>query len=115
MRAAHHYELVGDHLGRTPGYEAYKLVQDRVSAPGGADVMVDFFLSLQVYGTPEQCYEKVVANLARARGEAFSGVFSYGGMPYAEAEASLRLFAAEVKPELQKRIPLADQRIARQR
>jgi alkanesulfonate monooxygenase SsuD/methylene tetrahydromethanopterin reductase-like flavin-dependent oxidoreductase (luciferase family) len=110
-----HYELVGDHLGKTKGYEAYKDVQDRVSAPGGADAMVEFFLGLQAYGTPEQCHEKIVASVERTGGEAFNGVFSYAGMPYEDAEASLRLFAAEVMPELQKRIPLADQRIAQQR
>ncbi len=33
---------------------------------------------------------------------AYTGVFSYGGMPLADAEASLRLFAREVLPELRK-------------
>jgi alkanesulfonate monooxygenase SsuD/methylene tetrahydromethanopterin reductase-like flavin-dependent oxidoreductase (luciferase family) len=108
-----HYELVGDHLGKTRGYEAYKGVQDRISQPGGADQMVEFFLGLQVYGTPAQCYEKIVATMQRTGGEAFSGVFSYAGMPYDEAEASLRLFAREVMPELQKHVPLERQRIAR--
>jgi len=32
----------------------------------------------------------------------FVGVFSYAGMPYEESEASLRLFAREVMPELKK-------------
>jgi hypothetical protein len=32
----------------------------------------------------------------------FVGVYSYAGMPYDEAEASLRLFAREVTPELQR-------------
>ena len=31
-----------------------------------------------------------------------SGVFGYAGMPYVEAERSMRLFAAEVMPELQR-------------
>jgi alkanesulfonate monooxygenase SsuD/methylene tetrahydromethanopterin reductase-like flavin-dependent oxidoreductase (luciferase family) len=110
-----HYELVGDHLGKTKGYEAYKGLQDLASAPGGTDGLVEFFLGLQVYGTPEQCHAKIVDTIERTGGEAFNGVFSYAGMPYEDAEASLRLFAAEVMPELQKRIPLADQRIAQQR
>jgi hypothetical protein len=75
--------------------------------------MVDFFLDLQVWGTPEQCFERIVDIQRRTGGEAFTGVFSYGGMPYDLAEASLRLFAAEVMPELKKQIPLADQLIAR--
>lgn len=108
-----HYELVGDHLGRLRGYEAYKAVQDRISQPGGADEMIDFFLGLQVYGTPAQCYQKIVATIDRTGGEAFTGVFSYAGMPYDEAEASLRLFAREVMPELKKHVPIEDQLIAR--
>ena len=87
------------------GYESYKPVQEMTSAPGGVDAMVEFFLGLQVWGTPEQCYERIVDIQERTGAEAFTGVFSYGGMPYDLAEASLRLFAAEVMPELKKRPP----------
>jgi hypothetical protein len=88
-------------------------VQERISQPGGADQMVEFFMSLQAWGTPEQCFEKITASVARTGGEAFTGIFSYAGMPYDEAEASLRLFAREVMPELKKHVPLEDQLIAR--
>src|SRR5207244_235588 len=108
-----HYELVGDHLTKMRGYEAYKEVQERVSTPGGVDMMTEFFLGLQVYGTPEQCYEKVLDIQKRTGAEAFNGVFSYGGMPYDLAESSLRLFASEVMPELKRHIPAGDQLIAR--
>ncbi len=108
-----HYELIGDHLTKMRGYEAYKDVQERVSTPGGVDAMTEFFLNLQVYGTPEQCYEKVLDIQKRTGAEAFNGVFSYGGMPYEIAESSLRLFATEVMPELKRHIPAEDQLIAR--
>jgi alkanesulfonate monooxygenase SsuD/methylene tetrahydromethanopterin reductase-like flavin-dependent oxidoreductase (luciferase family) len=108
-----HYELVGDHLTRMKGYEAYKAMQERASQPGGVDEMLDFFLNLQVWGTPDRCYEKILDIQRRTGAEAFNGVFSYGGMPYDLAEASLRLFASEVMPELKKQIPSADQLIAR--
>ena len=75
--------------------------------------MTEFFLNLQVYGTPEQCYEKVLDIQKRTGAEAFNGVFSYGGMPYEIAENSVRLFAAEVMPELKRHIPAEDQLIAR--
>jgi alkanesulfonate monooxygenase SsuD/methylene tetrahydromethanopterin reductase-like flavin-dependent oxidoreductase (luciferase family) len=104
-----HYELVGDHLTKMRGYEAYKALQERASAPGGVEEMVDFFLSLQVWGTPEQCYEKILEIQRRTGTEWFNGVFSYGGMPYDIAEHSLRLFAAEVLPELKRLAPLDDQ------
>jgi alkanesulfonate monooxygenase SsuD/methylene tetrahydromethanopterin reductase-like flavin-dependent oxidoreductase (luciferase family) len=108
-----HYELVGEHLTRMKGYESYKAVQERISQPGGADLMVEFFLSLQVWGTPDQCYEKIVGTIDRTGGEAFTGVFSYGAMPYDMAEASLRLFARDVMPELKRHVPVEDQLIAR--
>jgi alkanesulfonate monooxygenase SsuD/methylene tetrahydromethanopterin reductase-like flavin-dependent oxidoreductase (luciferase family) len=108
-----HYELVGDHLTKMKGYEAYKDMQERASAPGGVDQMVEFFLSLQVYGTPEQCYEKIIDTQRRTGSEAFVGVFSYGGMPYDVAEHSLRTFSNEVIPELRRVVPVEDQLIAR--
>jgi len=107
-----HYELIGEHLTRMRGYESYKAMQERISQPGGADETVEFFLGLQVWGTPEQCHRKIVDTIERTGGEAFSGVFSYGGMPYEIAEESLRLFASEVAPELRKHVPREDQLIA---
>jgi alkanesulfonate monooxygenase SsuD/methylene tetrahydromethanopterin reductase-like flavin-dependent oxidoreductase (luciferase family) len=97
-----HYELVGDHLTRMKGYESYGRMQQIVSAPGGADTMIDFFLGLQVWGTPEQCYEKIMDVRARTGADSFVGVFSYAGMPYEIAEQNMRLFARDVMPELRK-------------
>lgn len=108
-----HYELVGDHLTTMKGYENYGRVQQLVSAPGGADAMTEFFVNLQVWGTPEQCYERVVEIRRRTGAEAFTGVFSYAGMPYDTAEASMRLFAEEVMPELKKLEPAEQPVIAR--
>ena len=68
----------------------------------GVDGVTDFFLNLQVWGTPAQCVEKILDIRSRVGCETFVGVFSYAGMPYADAERSLRLFAAEVMPELQR-------------
>jgi len=110
-----HYELIGDHLTKMRGYEAYKAVQERMSQAGGADEMVEFFLGLQVWGTPEQCHRKIVDTIERTGGEAFTGIFSYGGMPYEIAEESLRLFSNEVMPELKRHIPVEDQLISRAR
>jgi len=66
-----------------------------------------------VWGTPEQCYEKILEIQKRTGAEAYTGVFSYAGMPYDIAEANLRLFASDVMPELKKHVPLEDQLIAR--
>jgi len=108
-----HYELIGDHLTKMKGYESYADMQLKASAPGGVDAMTEFFVNLQVWGTPEQCYEKILDIQKRTGAEAYSGVFSYAGMPYDIAEANLRLFASEVMPELKKHVPIEDQLIAR--
>ena len=95
------------------GYESYKAMQEKMSRPGGTDEMIEFFLGLQVFGTPEQCYEKIVHTIKRTGGEAFLGVFSYAGMPFDTAEESIRIFADQVMPELKKYVSIEDQLIAR--
>jgi len=108
-----HYELIGDHLTKMKGYESYAEMQQKASAPGGVDAMTEFFVNLQIWGTPQQCYEKILDIQKRTGAEAYTGVFSYAGMPYDIAEANMRLFATEVMPELKKHVPIEDQLIAR--
>jgi alkanesulfonate monooxygenase SsuD/methylene tetrahydromethanopterin reductase-like flavin-dependent oxidoreductase (luciferase family) len=99
-----HYELVGDHLARTAGYESYGRLQELASG-GAGDALTEFFLGLQIWGTPEQCVERVLDVRARTGAESFVGIFSYAGMPEAEAERSMRLFARSVLPALQAASP----------
>ena len=109
-----HYQFQGDHLATTKGYEYYGKMSDKI-AEYGTDTVIDYFVNLQVSGTPEQCYEKILATQGKTGAEAFVGVFSYGGMPYEIAEESLRLFASEVMPELRRYAPREDQLLARAR
>ena len=95
-----HYELTGNHMKQTKGYEAYVAVQENVQK--NVDAMEEFFMSIQVWGTPEMCYDKIRNFTGRVNAGAFNGVFSYAGMPYELAESSMRLFASEVMPEVQK-------------
>ena len=95
-----HYEFKADHLKKIKGYESYGIMQDRVSAEGGDQEMIDFFLDLQIWGTPEQCKAKIVDICNRIGSDAFTGVFSYAGMPWEEAERNLRLFSEAVVPGL---------------
>ena len=95
-----HYELAGDHLKHTKGYEAYGRLQDIVSGDGGADTATQFFLDIQVWGTPEQCYEKIMRIRGITGMDWYNGLFSYAGMPWPEAERNMRLFAREVMPAL---------------
>jgi alkanesulfonate monooxygenase SsuD/methylene tetrahydromethanopterin reductase-like flavin-dependent oxidoreductase (luciferase family) len=95
-----HYELKGTHLQTMKGYESYAPMQAAINQPGGVDAMVEFFLSLQIWGTPQQCFEKIAACTDRCRADTFTGVFSYADMPFDYAEQSMRLFAKEVMPAL---------------
>jgi alkanesulfonate monooxygenase SsuD/methylene tetrahydromethanopterin reductase-like flavin-dependent oxidoreductase (luciferase family) len=95
-----HYQFAGEHLKTTKGYEYYGKFSEKI-ATYGTDGVIDFFVDLQVSGTPEQCYEKILDIRRRVGNDHFVGVFSYAGMPYDEAERNIRVFAAEVKPALQ--------------
>jgi alkanesulfonate monooxygenase SsuD/methylene tetrahydromethanopterin reductase-like flavin-dependent oxidoreductase (luciferase family) len=96
-----HYELAADHLKNTKGYEYYGRMSE-IASSNGADALTEFFLNLQVWGTPEQCYDKVVDISRRVGCDTFNAVFSYAGMPVDEAERNMRLFARDVMPELRK-------------
>ena len=96
-----HYQFAGDHLKTMKGYEYYGKFSEKI-ATYGTEGVIDFFVDLQVSGTPEQCYEKILDIRRRVGNDHFVGVFSYAGMPYDEAERNLRLFAKEVMPQLQK-------------
>ena len=100
-----HYEFRSDHLKTTKGYEYYGKFTEKIEQYGDQDVS-DFFLNLQVWGTPDQCYEKIMSTRGRTGSESFLAAFSYGGMPYDEVEKSMRLFAGKVLPRL-KKVPAA--------
>jgi alkanesulfonate monooxygenase SsuD/methylene tetrahydromethanopterin reductase-like flavin-dependent oxidoreductase (luciferase family) len=96
-----HYELASDHLTKTKGYEYYGRMSEIARERGGTDALTEFFLNLQVWGTPEQCHERILDIRARVGCESFVGCFGYAGMPIEDAERSMRLFAREVMPALQ--------------
>jgi alkanesulfonate monooxygenase SsuD/methylene tetrahydromethanopterin reductase-like flavin-dependent oxidoreductase (luciferase family) len=96
-----HYELTSDHLTKTKGYEYYGRMSE-IASSNGADALSEFFLSLQIWGTPEQCYERIVDVRQRVGCDTFNAVFSYAGMPVEDAEKSMRLFARDVMPQLKK-------------
>ncbi len=101
-----HYQFAGDHLKTTKGYEYYGKMSEKI-ATYGTDKVIDYFMNLQVWGTPAQCYEKILDVRSRVGNDTFVGVFSYAGMDYAEAERNMRLFAKEVMPQLQQLGPAA--------
>ncbi len=96
-----HYEMAGEHLKTTKGYEYYGGFAERLQSEGGADAATQFFMDLQIWGTPDQCYAKIQDVQRRVGNDTFVGVFSYAGMPAEEAQRNMRLFAEKVAPRLQ--------------
>ena len=94
-----HYEFKEGHLRDIKGYEYYGKFTEKIVEYGDERV-ADFFQSLQVWGTPEQCYEKIMAIHQWTGNDSFIGVFSYAGMPFEDADRSMRLFAEKVMPRL---------------
>lgn len=94
-----HYELMGDHLAKTKGYQGYGK-QAEVLKHVGFDRYVEGFLASNAFGTPQQMLEKFEARRDVIGDFELATCFRYGGIPYDEAEASMRLFARQVLPEL---------------
>tara|TARA_B100000408_G_scaffold87979_1_gene67353 strand:+ start:331 stop:1404 length:1074 start_codon:yes stop_codon:yes gene_type:complete len=94
-----HYEFRSDHLKETKGYEYYGKFTEKIEQYGTQDVK-EFFLDLQVWGTPDQCYDKIMSTRGRVGSDSFLAAFSFGAMPYDEVEKSMRLFAKKVLPRL---------------
>lgn len=104
--AARHYELASDHFASTKGYEHYASMSSLLNETGSGYDMGAMYLTNQVWGTPEQCVAKIAEIERLMHPDHFVAVMKYGGMPLAEAEASMRLFAAEALPAV-KQIPVA--------
>ena len=64
---------------------------DRLKAPGGLEMMTDFFVDLQLWGTPEQVYDKIVTLQEETYMDGFMGVFSFAGMDHAESDRNMKL------------------------
>jgi alkanesulfonate monooxygenase SsuD/methylene tetrahydromethanopterin reductase-like flavin-dependent oxidoreductase (luciferase family) len=99
-----HYRFSDGHLSSVKGYEFYaKMAKtySKFSDPAVKAKAVEFFTSLHVAGTPQQCLDKIVEIRNRTGMDHFVGQFSYGGMPYEKCERNMRLFAENVKLVLQ--------------
>jgi alkanesulfonate monooxygenase SsuD/methylene tetrahydromethanopterin reductase-like flavin-dependent oxidoreductase (luciferase family) len=101
-----HYEMNKDYFKSRKGYEYYGNMSDVINDVG-RDAIADMFMDLQVWGTPEQCYEKVLNIRQQVGNGGFNGVFTYADMPFDVAEKSYHLFSKEVLPQLQK-LPALD-------
>ncbi len=94
-----HYELGGEQFASTAGYDYYAKMAGNINSRG-EDETAQFFVDLQVWGTPEQCLEKVRRLTGTVNAGRFMATFNYAGMPFEDAERSMKLFASDVLPHL---------------
>jgi alkanesulfonate monooxygenase SsuD/methylene tetrahydromethanopterin reductase-like flavin-dependent oxidoreductase (luciferase family) len=95
-----HYELESDHFKQAKGYEAYGTAVDLLKAIG-LEQLCEMYLGVNVWGTPDQIVERLRARREVIGDHDLTCCFRYAGLPYGQAEASMRLFAAEVLPIVQ--------------
>lgn len=101
-----HYELGGRHFESTHGYEYYRRLANYIGDHGSRRV-IENFIELQIWGTPDDCYQRIVDIQDKVGNNGFNAVCSFSGMPFDVAEQNLRLFASEVMPRI-KELPDVD-------
>jgi alkanesulfonate monooxygenase SsuD/methylene tetrahydromethanopterin reductase-like flavin-dependent oxidoreductase (luciferase family) len=96
------YEVGSEGFGRQKGYEDY-----RKGSQFGDGTAEDAMNSLTtklvrdaIWGTPEQCVEKIVNIYERVNPSQFVALLGLGSMPSWDIERSLRLYADKVMPHV---------------
>lgn len=105
-----HYEMTGSHFAGVKGYEFYaeRAATLNATASNRADLLArrgEARLANNVFGTPDQCVEKISAIVAATGAEELVLVVKYSSMSYDVAAASLALFAREALPHLKRLRP----------
>ena len=95
-----HYELASDHFKDAKGYESYGSAVDLLQAIG-LDKLCDMYLGVNAWGTPEQILERLRERRDVIGDFDLTSCFRYAGLPFSDAERSMRTFAAGVLPALQ--------------
>jgi alkanesulfonate monooxygenase SsuD/methylene tetrahydromethanopterin reductase-like flavin-dependent oxidoreductase (luciferase family) len=94
-----HYEIMGTHFADTKGYGAYASAAESLQAIG-AEGLLKGFTKAAAHGTPDQVLQQLSDRRELIGEFELCTAFRFGGIPIAEAEASMRLFASEVLPVL---------------
>ncbi len=94
-----HYEIMSDHFKSAKGYEHYATASD-LFRQVGLETSANTYCAVQTWGTPEMILEKLRRRRELLGRFELNLVVNYGGLPFEEVEQSLRLFSAEVLPEL---------------
>jgi alkanesulfonate monooxygenase SsuD/methylene tetrahydromethanopterin reductase-like flavin-dependent oxidoreductase (luciferase family) len=99
-----HYHFSDGHLNSVKGYESYDKVgvtYAKMQDPAKRARATDFYVSIQLVGTPDDCIQKLEELQALTGLDHLVTEFSFGGLPHHEAETNMRLFASTVMPVLQ--------------
>ncbi len=100
-----HYNFSDGHLSTVKGYESYGATAKtyaKMKDPVARKKMTDFYVSIQIVGTPDDCLQQVGELQRLTSTDHIVCDFSYGGMPHHEGELNMRLFAKDVMPVLQR-------------
>jgi alkanesulfonate monooxygenase SsuD/methylene tetrahydromethanopterin reductase-like flavin-dependent oxidoreductase (luciferase family) len=99
--AIRHYEYdEPEHFRKEKGYEFHTKMAEATKANSNA--FREMFTKTQVYGTPDQCLAALRTIAQTMDAAEYIAVFKYGGMPLELAKRSMKLFASEVLPHLQR-------------
>jgi alkanesulfonate monooxygenase SsuD/methylene tetrahydromethanopterin reductase-like flavin-dependent oxidoreductase (luciferase family) len=99
-----HYHFSDGHLNTVKGYESYDKVgatYAKLQDPVKRAKATDFYVSIQLVGTPDDCIQKLEELQALTGLDHLITEFSFGGLPHHESETNMRLFANTVMPVLQ--------------
>ena len=66
----------------------------------GLEAMCDMYIDVQAWGTPDQIVDKLLARRDIIGDFELVCCFRYAGLPFEDAQRSMRTFAAEVLPAL---------------
>lgn len=94
-----HYEVMGDHFAVTDGYDAYARAAEVLRRIGESGFLKGF-MEAGAWGTPDQVLETLRTRRELLGPFELASAFRFGGIPFEEAEASMRLYAEEVLPVL---------------
>jgi alkanesulfonate monooxygenase SsuD/methylene tetrahydromethanopterin reductase-like flavin-dependent oxidoreductase (luciferase family) len=97
--ANRHYELGGSHFADLKGYEHYAKYAETLGV-GGGQHLGDVWLDNHVWGTPQQCIDRIAAINAHMGPDELIIVPRYASITAEEAERSMRLFASDVLPSV---------------
>lgn len=95
----YHYEFLGEHFQSVKGYDSYQQ-KAQIAREAGLDGAVDGFMKAASWGTPDKILRGLEERRRLVGDFELNVAFRFGGTPLDVAERSLKLFAAEVLPEL---------------